>query len=132
MRPYVCPSNCLSTRSALLLFFVVGSETYKSVGRPIRPSIRLLHFAFFLHFWVGKFLFEYAPAQIMTAPAKRITAPAQLITAPAQLPATGVVSTALLNYGKNVSAAWSSKNLYDKQLIPGVRTLKCLTFYANP
>ena len=40
---------------------------------------------------VGKFVFEHAPAQI-------ITAPAQLITAPAQPPATGVVVyTALLH-----------------------------------
>ena len=42
------------------------------------------------------FVFEHAPAQIVTAPAQIITAPAQIITAPAQPPATGaVVYTAL-------------------------------------
>ena len=45
---------------------------------------------------VEKFVFEHAPAQIITAPAQIITAPAQIITAPAQPSATvAVVYTAL-------------------------------------
>ena len=45
---------------------------------------------------VGKFVFEHAPAQIITAPAQIIIALAQIIAAPAQPPATGaVVYTAL-------------------------------------
>ena len=63
----------------------------RSVGRSVGPS----HFAFFAFLGtlrVGKFVFEHAPAQILTAPA-------QIITAPAQLPATGaVVYTALFNF----------------------------------
>ena len=44
------------------------------------------------------FVFEHAPAQIITAPAQIITAPAQIIIAPAQQPATGaVVYTALFS-----------------------------------
>ena len=61
----------------------------RSVGLSVGPS----HFAFFAFLGilrVGKFVFEYAPAQIITAPAK-------IIIAPAQPPATGAgVYTALL------------------------------------
>ena len=81
-----------------------------SVGRSVRPSVGPSvgpsHFAFFAFLGilgVGKFVFEHAPAQIMTAPAQIMTAPAQtitasaqIITAPAQPFATGaVVYTAL-------------------------------------
>ena len=58
----------------------------------VRPSVGMSHFAFFAFLGiltVGKFVFEHAPAQIMTAPAQHITAPAQPL-------ATGVfVYTAL-------------------------------------
>ena len=63
-----------------------------SVHPSVGPSVRRSHFAFFAFLGslrVGKFVFEHAPAQI-------ITAPAQIIIAPAQLPAIGaVVYTAL-------------------------------------
>ena len=74
--------------------FVAGTRPISHrVGRSVRRSVGPSHFAFFAFLGilrVGKFVFEYAPAQI-------ITAPAQIITAPAQTPATGaVVYTALL------------------------------------
>ena len=83
------------------IHFCRGHATYKSpcrsvgqsVGLSVGPSVGLSHFAFFAFLGVlrvGEFVFEHAPAQI-------ITAPAQIITAPAQPPATGaVVYTALL------------------------------------
>ena len=80
-----------------LLVFVAGTRPIshrvgRSVGPSVRPSVRPSHFTFFAFLGisrVGKFVFEHAPAQI-------ITAPAQIITAPAQPPATGaVVYTAL-------------------------------------
>ena len=70
----------------------------------VGPSVcHTTFFAFLGILRVGKFVFEHAPAQIITAPAQIITAPAQIIiapaqiiTAPAQQPATGaVVYTAL-------------------------------------
>ena len=78
------------------LCFCRGHATYKSPCRSVRrsvgPSVRPSHFAFFAFLGslrVEKFVFEHAPAQI-------ISAPAQIITAPAQPPATGaVVYTAL-------------------------------------
>ena len=77
-------------------FFVADTRPISHrVGRSVRPS----HFAFFAFLGilrVEKFVFEHAPAQIITAPAQIITAPAQIITAPAQPSATGaVVYTAL-------------------------------------
>ena len=90
-----------------LAYFCRGHATYKpqfrsvgrSVGRSVRRSVGPSHFAFFAFLGilrVEKFVFEHAPAQIITAPAQIITAPAQIITAPAQPPATGaVVYTAL-------------------------------------
>ena len=105
-----CRSVCLSNQPSVSLFrhpvsrssereknFCSGHATYKppcrSVGRSVRRSVchTLLFFAFLGILRVGKFVFEHAPAQIITAPAQVITAPAQLITAPAQLPATIVV-----------------------------------------
>ena len=79
----------------------------RSVGPSVRRSVGPSHFAFFAFLGilrVEKFVFEHAPAQIITAPAQIITAPAQTITAPAQIitapaqpSATGaVVYTALL------------------------------------
>ena len=74
--------------------------TYKSlsrsIGRSVGPSIRQLVCRFFFGISrVGKFVFEHAPSQIMTAPAQIITARAQIITAlaliitaPAQPPTT--------------------------------------------
>ena len=63
-----------------------------SVGLSVGRSVGLSHFAFFAFLGilrVEKFVFEHAPAQI-------ITAPAQIIIAPAQPSATGaVVYTAL-------------------------------------
>ena len=62
----------------------VGPSVGRSVGRSVGPS----HFAFFAFLGilrVEKFVFEHAPAQIITAPAQTITAPAQIITAPAQI-----------------------------------------------
>ena len=56
------------------------------VGPSVTLCVRPSHFAFFAFLGilrVGKFVFEHAPAQI-------ITAPTQLITAPVQPPATGV------------------------------------------
>ena len=71
----------------------------RSVGRSVSWSVGLSHFAFFAFLGIlryAKFVFEHAPAQIITAPAQSITAPAQIIIAPAQLPATAfVVYTAL-------------------------------------
>ena len=58
-----------------------------SVGRSVCHTLLFMHFLA----WVGKFVFEHAPAQINTAPVQIITAPAQLLTAPAQPPATEVV-----------------------------------------
>ena len=58
-----------------------------SVGPSVGLSVGPSHFAFFAFLGIlrlEKFVFEHAPAQI-------ITAPAQIITAPAQLPATEVV-----------------------------------------
>ena len=60
----------------------VGRSAGRSVGQSVGPS----HFAFFAFsgiLRIGKFVFEHAPAQI-------ITAPSQLIIALAQPPATGV------------------------------------------
>ena len=57
-------------------------------GLLVTVSVCPSHFAFFAFLGilrVGKFVFEHAPAQIMTAPAQIITAPAQIITAPAQI-----------------------------------------------
>ena len=79
---------------------LVGRSVGPSVGPLVGPSVGPSHFTFFAFLGilrVGKFVFEHAPAQIITAPAQIITAPAQIITAPAQPPATGaVVYTALL------------------------------------
>ena len=66
----------------------------RSVGRSVRLSVSLSHFAFFAFLGIlriGKWVFEHAPAQI-------ITAPAQIITAPAQPPATGAVKYTALFY----------------------------------
>ena len=83
----------------------VGRSVCRSVGLSVGPS----HFAFFAFLGilrVGKFVSEYAPAQIITAPVQIITAPAQIITAPAQPPATGaVVYTALFKVNDNVPCA---------------------------
>ena len=62
-----------------------------SVTLCVRRHTLLFFFAFLSILRVGKFVFEHAPAQIITAPTQSITAPAQITTAPAQLPATGVV-----------------------------------------
>ena len=83
------------------LFFIADTQPISHrVGRSISPSVGLSHFAFFAFLGilrVGKFVFEHAPAQIMTAPA-------QIITAPAQPPATGaVVYTALLSFILHIS-----------------------------
>ena len=83
-----------------------GLSVRPSVRPFVRPSLRPFvgpsHFTFFAFLGilrVGKFVFKFAPAQIMTAPAQIITAPAQIITAPAQPPATGaVVYTALFGF----------------------------------
>ena len=76
-----------------LSLFVAGTRPISHrVGQSVRPSVRPSHFAFLAFLGilrVGKFLFEHAPAQIITAPAQIITAPAQIIIAPAQQPATG-------------------------------------------
>ena len=67
--------------------FVAGNATYKSPCRSVGRSV-LSPLAFFTLLGisrVGKFVFEHAPAQIVTSPAQFITAPAQIITAPAQI-----------------------------------------------
>ena len=92
------------TLSLNFVFFCRGHATYKPPCRSVRLSVGLSvgllvglsvgpsHFAFFAFLGilrVEKFVFEHAPAQI-------ITAPAQIIIAPAQPSATGaVVYTAL-------------------------------------
>ena len=77
--------------------FCRGHATYKSpcrsvswsVGLSVRRSVGPSHFAFLVFLGilrVGRFVFEHALAQIMTAPAQIITAPAQIIIAPAHRP----------------------------------------------
>ena len=85
------------TDFSFLLLFCRGHATYKSpcrsVGRSVRrsvgPSVSPSHFAFFAFLGilrVGKFVFEHAPAQIITAPAQIIIAPAQIFITPAHCP----------------------------------------------
>ena len=68
-------------RLVFLIFFdlfVTGTATCKSpcqsVGRSVGRSVGLSHFAFLFAFLgilrVGKFVFEHAPAQVITAPAQ--------------------------------------------------------------
>ena len=70
--------------------FVAGTRPISHrFGRSVRRSVGLSHFAFLAFLGilrVGKFVFENAPAQSMTAPAQIITAPAQIIIAPAHRP----------------------------------------------
>ena len=83
----ICPLFVTGTRP-------VSHRVGRSVRRSVSPSVRPSHFAFFAllgSLRVGKFVFEHAPAQIITAPAQIIIAPAQIVTAPAQQPATGAV-----------------------------------------
>ena len=81
----------------LFYYFCRGPSHFASV----RPS-HLAFFAFLDNLRVGKFVFEHAPAKIITAPAQSITAPAQIIIAPAQPPATGaVVYTALFLFSSS-------------------------------
>ena len=69
-------------RRQMTYVFVAGARPISHrVGRSVGPSVTLCFFCILGQF---KFVFEHAPAQI-------ITAPAQIITAPAQLPTTGVV-----------------------------------------
>ena len=71
------------------MVFVTGTQPISHrVGRSVRRSVRhtLLFFTFLGISMVGKFVFEHAPAQIMTAPAQIITTPAQIIIAPAHRP----------------------------------------------
>ena len=77
-------------------FFVAGKRPISHrVGRSVRRSVGLSHFAFFAFLGslrVENFVSVHAPAQI-------ITAPAQIIIAPAQPSATGaVVYTALFKF----------------------------------
>ena len=80
--------------------FVAGARPISHrVGRSVGPSVTLCFFCILGQF---KFVFEHAPAQI-------ITAPAQIITAPAQPPTTGaVVYTALFffSFGLSKNLAW--------------------------
>ena len=84
----------------------VGRSVGRSVCLSVGPSVGLSHFAFFAFLGVlrlGEFVFEHAPAQIITAPAQIIIAPAQIVTAPAQPPATGaVVYTALFIHSETL------------------------------
>ena len=69
---------------AFFILFVAGTRPIshrvgRSVRRSVRPSVRRSHFAFFTFLGilrVREFVFEHAPAQIMTAAAQIITAPA--------------------------------------------------------
>ena len=66
---------------------VIVADT-RPISHRVGRSVGLSHFALFAFLGilrVEKFVFEHAPAQIITAPAQIITAPAQTITAPAQI-----------------------------------------------
>ena len=82
-----------------VLVFVAGT---RPISHRVGRSVGLSHFAFFAFLgilWVGKFVFEHAPAQI--------------VTAPAQPPATGaVVYTALLELWINWVGLYTSSKIW--------------------